>query len=170
MGSCCKAWGRRGWSATCTAAFDGVQSLRSHLFPHRDIAKNALLRWRVFLYWTSLGVFDALVFFFGTYLMFENTTVTSKGQVSAGWGPVGHVGANPEPRGTAGPRVSGGTARAPGAVATARRVTVKDAAREDVLAPQWPQAHDLNPPLALPSGSVRLWLADMGINFIFNAV
>lgn len=102
--------------------------------------------------------------------MFENTTVTSKGQVSAGWGPVSHVGANPEPRGTAGPRVSGGMARAPGAVATARRVTVKDAARENVLAPQWPQAHDLNPPLALPSGSVRLWLADMGINFIFNAV
>jgi phospholipid-translocating ATPase len=49
---------------------------------HRDIAKNALLRWRVFIYWTFLGVFDALVFFFGAYFMFENTTVTSNGQVS----------------------------------------------------------------------------------------
>lgn len=49
---------------------------------HRDIAKNALLRWRVFIYWTLLGVFDALVFFFGAYFMFENTTVTSNGQVS----------------------------------------------------------------------------------------
>lgn len=49
---------------------------------NRDIAKNALLRWRVFIYWTFLGVFDALVFFFGAYFMFENTTVTSNGQVS----------------------------------------------------------------------------------------
>ncbi|KAJ8783285.1 hypothetical protein J1605_009368 [Eschrichtius robustus] len=49
---------------------------------YRDIAKNALLRWRVFIYWTFLGVFDALVFFFGAYFMFENTTVTSNGQVS----------------------------------------------------------------------------------------
>lgn len=53
--------------------------------PHRDVAKNALLRWRVFIYWTLLGVFDALVFFFGAYFMFENTTVTSNGQVSANW-------------------------------------------------------------------------------------
>lgn len=51
-------------------------------FSNRDIAKNALLRWRVFIYWTFLGVFDALVFFFGAYFMFENTTVTSNGQVS----------------------------------------------------------------------------------------
>lgn len=56
--------------------------MRSRPCPHRDIAKNALLRWRVFVYWTFLGVFDALVFFFGAYFMFENTTVTSNGQVS----------------------------------------------------------------------------------------
>ena len=30
-------------------------------------------------------MFDALVFFFGAYFMFENTTVTSNGQVRAGW-------------------------------------------------------------------------------------
>ncbi|XP_036880684.2 phospholipid-transporting ATPase IH isoform X1 [Manis javanica] len=58
-----------------------IDTLRRDPSLYRDIAKNALLRWRVFLYWTSLGVFDALVFFFGTYLMFENTTVTSKGQI-----------------------------------------------------------------------------------------
>ncbi|XP_067569497.1 phospholipid-transporting ATPase IH isoform X6 [Pseudorca crassidens] len=52
---------------------------------YRDIAKNALLRWRVFIYWTFLGVFDALVFFFGAYFMFENTTVTSNGQVFGDW-------------------------------------------------------------------------------------
>ncbi|XP_028904050.1 probable phospholipid-transporting ATPase IH isoform X1 [Ornithorhynchus anatinus] len=48
---------------------------------YRDIAKNSLLRWRLFIYWTFLGVFDALVFFFGAYFMFENTTVTSNGQL-----------------------------------------------------------------------------------------
>ncbi|XP_037655795.1 probable phospholipid-transporting ATPase IH isoform X2 [Choloepus didactylus] len=52
---------------------------------YRDIAKNALLRWRVFIYWTFLGVFDALVFFFGAYFIFENTTVTSNGQVFGNW-------------------------------------------------------------------------------------
>lgn len=52
----------------------------------RDIAKNALLRWRAFIYWTLLGLFNALVFFFGAYFMFENTTVTSNGQVCVGLG------------------------------------------------------------------------------------
>lgn len=36
----------------------------------------------MFIYWTFLGVFDALVFFFGAYFIFENTTVTVNGQVS----------------------------------------------------------------------------------------
>ncbi|PIO36218.1 hypothetical protein AB205_0204460 [Aquarana catesbeiana] len=50
---------------------------------YRDIAKNALLRWRLFIYWTFLGLFDAVVFFFGAYFLFDNATVTSNGQVSA---------------------------------------------------------------------------------------
>ncbi|KAK1341932.1 hypothetical protein QTO34_016683 [Cnephaeus nilssonii] len=52
---------------------------------YRDITKNALLRWRAFIYWTFLGVFDALVFFFGAYFMFENATVTSNGQIFGNW-------------------------------------------------------------------------------------
>lgn len=48
---------------------------------YRDIAKNSLLRWPVFLYWTCLGVFDAVVFFFGAYFLFDNTTFTSNGQL-----------------------------------------------------------------------------------------
>ncbi|XP_036157649.1 probable phospholipid-transporting ATPase IH isoform X1 [Myotis myotis] len=52
---------------------------------YRDITKNALLRWRVFIYWTFLGVFDALVFFFGAYFMFENASVTSNGQIFGNW-------------------------------------------------------------------------------------
>lgn len=56
-----------------------------YLILHRDVAKNALLRWRAFIYWTFLGVFDAVVFFFGAYFLFDNTVVTSNGQVSVGF-------------------------------------------------------------------------------------
>ncbi|XP_053240374.1 phospholipid-transporting ATPase IH isoform X1 [Podarcis raffonei] len=48
---------------------------------YRDVAKNAHLRWRVFIYWTFLGVFDAVVFFFGAYFLFDSSTVTSNGQL-----------------------------------------------------------------------------------------
>jgi hypothetical protein len=52
------------------------------MFPlYRDIAKNSLLRWPIFIYWTFLGVFDAVVFFFGSYFLFNNSTFTSNGQV-----------------------------------------------------------------------------------------
>ncbi|XP_061572115.1 phospholipid-transporting ATPase IH isoform X3 [Cololabis saira] len=48
---------------------------------YRDIAKNSLLRWRIFIYWTVLGVYDAIVMFFGAYFLFDNTTFTSNGQL-----------------------------------------------------------------------------------------
>ncbi|XP_073698672.1 LOW QUALITY PROTEIN: phospholipid-transporting ATPase IH, partial [Garra rufa] len=50
---------------------------------YRDIAKNSLLRWPTFIYWTFLGVFDAVVFFFGAFFLFDNTTFTSNGQLMA---------------------------------------------------------------------------------------
>uniref|UniRef100_A0A8B9BPN7 Phospholipid-transporting ATPase n=1 Tax=Anser brachyrhynchus TaxID=132585 RepID=A0A8B9BPN7_9AVES len=50
-----------------------------------NVAKNALLRWRAFIYWTFLGVFDAVVFFFGAYFLFDNTIVTSNGQMFGNW-------------------------------------------------------------------------------------
>uniref|UniRef100_A0A8C5M1H3 Phospholipid-transporting ATPase n=1 Tax=Leptobrachium leishanense TaxID=445787 RepID=A0A8C5M1H3_9ANUR len=52
---------------------------------YRDIAKNAMLRWRLFIYWTFLGLFDAVVFFFGSYFLFDNATVTSNGQMLGNW-------------------------------------------------------------------------------------
>ncbi|XP_073412951.1 phospholipid-transporting ATPase IH isoform X4 [Dendrobates tinctorius] len=52
---------------------------------YRDIAKNALLRWRLFIYWTFLGLFDAVVFFFGAYFLFDTATVTSNGQMLGNW-------------------------------------------------------------------------------------
>ncbi|KAJ8252755.1 hypothetical protein GJAV_G00205210 [Gymnothorax javanicus] len=52
---------------------------------YRDIGKNSLLRWRTFIYWTFLGVFNAVVFFFGAYFLFDNTTFTSNGQMFGNW-------------------------------------------------------------------------------------
>ncbi|XP_054127488.1 phospholipid-transporting ATPase IH isoform X2 [Melozone crissalis] len=52
---------------------------------YRDVAKNALLRWHAFIYWTFLGVFDAVVFFFGAYFLLNNTVVTSNGQIFGNW-------------------------------------------------------------------------------------
>uniref|UniRef100_A0A8C9ZPL7 Phospholipid-transporting ATPase n=1 Tax=Sander lucioperca TaxID=283035 RepID=A0A8C9ZPL7_SANLU len=52
---------------------------------YRDIAKNSLLRWPIFLYWTILGVYDAIVMFFGAYFLFDNTTFTSNGQMFGNW-------------------------------------------------------------------------------------
>ncbi|XP_019380399.1 PREDICTED: probable phospholipid-transporting ATPase IH isoform X2 [Gavialis gangeticus] len=63
----------------------GADMLKREPTLYRDIAKNALLRWRVFIYWTFLGVFDAMVFFFGAYFLFENTSVSSNGQMFGNW-------------------------------------------------------------------------------------
>ncbi|XP_072557045.1 phospholipid-transporting ATPase IH-like isoform X4 [Paramormyrops kingsleyae] len=52
---------------------------------YRDISKNSLLCWRIFIYWTFLGVFDAAVFFFGIYFLFDDATFTSNGQMFGNW-------------------------------------------------------------------------------------
>ncbi|KAF3857182.1 hypothetical protein F7725_009041 [Dissostichus mawsoni] len=46
---------------------------------------NSLLRWPIFIYWTLLGVYDAIVMFFGAYFLFDNTTFTSNGQMFGNW-------------------------------------------------------------------------------------
>uniref|UniRef100_A0A8C6PCK8 ATPase phospholipid transporting 11A n=1 Tax=Nothobranchius furzeri TaxID=105023 RepID=A0A8C6PCK8_NOTFU len=62
-----------------------METLKREPSLYRDIAKNSLLRWPVFLYWTCLGVFDAVIFFFGAYFLFDNTTFTSNGQMFGNW-------------------------------------------------------------------------------------
>ncbi|XP_036379332.1 phospholipid-transporting ATPase 11C-like [Megalops cyprinoides] len=52
---------------------------------YREIAKNAMLRWGPFLYWTMLGVFQGLLFFFGTYYLFSNPALQDTGQVFGNW-------------------------------------------------------------------------------------
>ncbi|XP_063160925.1 phospholipid-transporting ATPase IH isoform X1 [Candoia aspera] len=61
------------------------ETLKRNPILYRDVAKNAHLRWRVFIYWTFLGVFDAVVFFFGAYFLFDNSTMTSNGQMFGNW-------------------------------------------------------------------------------------
>ncbi|XP_029558708.1 probable phospholipid-transporting ATPase IH isoform X1 [Salmo trutta] len=58
-----------------------IETLKRNPTLYRDVAKNALLRWPVFLYWTCLGLFNACIFFFGAYFLFDNTTFTSNGQL-----------------------------------------------------------------------------------------
>ncbi|XP_048454378.1 phospholipid-transporting ATPase IH-like [Rhincodon typus] len=62
-----------------------IDALRRNPSLYRDVAKNSLLCWKSFIYWTFLGVFDAVVFFFGAYFIFDNSTMTSNGQMFGNW-------------------------------------------------------------------------------------
>ncbi|GCB66302.1 hypothetical protein scyTo_0004941 [Scyliorhinus torazame] len=62
-----------------------IDALKRNPTLYRDIAKNALLSWKLFLYWTFLGVFDAVAFFFGAYFLFDNSTMSSNGQMFGNW-------------------------------------------------------------------------------------
>ncbi|XP_077387732.1 phospholipid-transporting ATPase 11C isoform X2 [Festucalex cinctus] len=62
-----------------------IQSLLSNAPLYREIRKNAMLRWRPFLYWTLLGVFHGLVFFFGVRCLFRNSALQDDGQVFGNW-------------------------------------------------------------------------------------
>lgn len=58
-------------------------SLNWFLHPFcREIAKNAMLRWGPFLYWTILGIFQGLLFFFGVKYLYTNPALQDNGQVS----------------------------------------------------------------------------------------
>ncbi|XP_019718866.1 phospholipid-transporting ATPase IG isoform X3 [Hippocampus comes] len=62
-----------------------IQALLSNAPLYREIRKNAMLRWRPFLYWTLLGVFHGLVFFFGVRCLFRNSALQDDGQVYGNW-------------------------------------------------------------------------------------
>lgn len=47
----------------------------------RKVSDNAMLQWRPFLYWTFLGAFEGLVFFFGVYFLFQNSSLEDNGKV-----------------------------------------------------------------------------------------
>ncbi|XP_055499958.1 phospholipid-transporting ATPase IG isoform X3 [Leucoraja erinacea] len=63
-----------------------IEILKKDPSLYRNIANNALLQWKPFLYWTILGLFNGLVFFFGAYFLYDNTSLFSgNGQVYGNW-------------------------------------------------------------------------------------
>uniref|UniRef100_A0A4W6EKA6 ATPase phospholipid transporting 11C n=1 Tax=Lates calcarifer TaxID=8187 RepID=A0A4W6EKA6_LATCA len=62
-----------------------IEILLDNATLYREIAKNAMLRWGPFLYWTLLGVFHGLLFFFGVRYLFSNPALQDNGQVFGNW-------------------------------------------------------------------------------------
>uniref|UniRef100_A0A3B5A0I9 Phospholipid-transporting ATPase n=1 Tax=Stegastes partitus TaxID=144197 RepID=A0A3B5A0I9_9TELE len=62
-----------------------IEVLLDNATLYREIAKNGMLRWGPFLYWTLLGVFHGLLFFFGVRYLFSNPALQDNGQVFGNW-------------------------------------------------------------------------------------
>ncbi|XP_066504564.1 phospholipid-transporting ATPase 11C isoform X2 [Hoplias malabaricus] len=62
-----------------------IEILLNNATLYREIAKNAMLRWCPFLYWTVLGIFQGLLFFFGVKYLFSNPALQDNGQVFGNW-------------------------------------------------------------------------------------
>ncbi|KAM5145743.1 phospholipid-transporting ATPase IG isoform 2-T2 [Mantella aurantiaca] len=62
-----------------------IETLLANPKLYMRISDNAMLQWLPFLYWTVLGAFEGLVFFFGVYLLFQNPSLEGHGQVFGNW-------------------------------------------------------------------------------------
>ncbi|KAL2077202.1 hypothetical protein ACEWY4_026706 [Coilia grayii] len=62
-----------------------IEVLMDNATLYREVAKNAMLRWGPFVYWTILGVFQGLLFFFGVRYLFSNPALQDNGQVFGNW-------------------------------------------------------------------------------------
>ncbi|XP_010901411.2 phospholipid-transporting ATPase 11C isoform X2 [Esox lucius] len=62
-----------------------MEALLENAALYRDVAKNAMLRWGPFSYWTLLGVYQGLLFFFGVRFLFGNPALQDNGQVFGNW-------------------------------------------------------------------------------------
>ncbi|XP_077345742.1 phospholipid-transporting ATPase IG isoform X1 [Lithobates pipiens] len=62
-----------------------IETLMANPKLYMRISDNAMLQWLPFLYWTMLGAFEGLVFFFGVYLLFQNPSLEGNGQVFGNW-------------------------------------------------------------------------------------
>ncbi|KAM6061529.1 phospholipid-transporting ATPase IG isoform 1-T1 [Chlamydotis macqueenii] len=62
-----------------------IDTLTSDPQLYMKISDNAMLQWRPFLYWTFLGAFEGLVFFFGVYFLFQNSSLEDNGKVFGNW-------------------------------------------------------------------------------------
>ncbi|XP_059588859.1 phospholipid-transporting ATPase IG isoform X2 [Alligator mississippiensis] len=62
-----------------------IETLTSDPQLYMKISDNAMLQWKPFLYWTFLGAFEGLVFFFGVYYLFQNSSLEDNGKVFGNW-------------------------------------------------------------------------------------
>uniref|UniRef100_A0A7M4ERV7 Phospholipid-transporting ATPase n=1 Tax=Crocodylus porosus TaxID=8502 RepID=A0A7M4ERV7_CROPO len=62
-----------------------IETLTSDPQLYMKISDNAMLQWKPFLYWTFLGAFEGLVFFFGVYFLFQNSSLEDNGKVFGNW-------------------------------------------------------------------------------------
>ncbi|XP_069799186.1 phospholipid-transporting ATPase IG isoform X1 [Dendropsophus ebraccatus] len=62
-----------------------IEALIANPKLYMRISDNAMLQWLPFLYWTALGAFEGLVFFFGVYFLFQNPSLEGNGQVFGNW-------------------------------------------------------------------------------------
>ncbi|KAG8553472.1 hypothetical protein GDO81_003425 [Engystomops pustulosus] len=62
-----------------------IETLIANPKLYMRISDNAMLQWLPFLYWTALGAFEGLVFFFGVYFLFQNPSLEGNGQVFGNW-------------------------------------------------------------------------------------
>ncbi|KAM4695931.1 phospholipid-transporting ATPase IG [Rhinophrynus dorsalis] len=62
-----------------------IETLIANPKLYMRISDNAMLQWGPFLYWTLLGIFEGLVFFFGVCLLFQNPSLEGNGQVFGNW-------------------------------------------------------------------------------------
>ncbi|RMC22036.1 hypothetical protein DUI87_02907 [Hirundo rustica rustica] len=62
-----------------------IDTLTSDPQLYMKVSDNAMLQWRPFLYWTFLGTFEGLVFFFGVYFLFQSSSLEDNGKVFGNW-------------------------------------------------------------------------------------
>ncbi|XP_067160198.1 phospholipid-transporting ATPase IG isoform X4 [Apteryx mantelli] len=62
-----------------------IDTLTSDPQLYMKVSDNAMLQWKPFLYWTFLGAFEGLVFFFGVYFLFQNSSLEDNGKVFGNW-------------------------------------------------------------------------------------
>ncbi|XP_060105861.1 phospholipid-transporting ATPase IG isoform X2 [Heteronotia binoei] len=62
-----------------------IDTLMSFPKLYMNVSDNAMLQLKPFLYWTFLGLFDGLVFFFGGYFLFREPSLEDNGKMSGNW-------------------------------------------------------------------------------------
>uniref|UniRef100_H3AJ65 Phospholipid-transporting ATPase n=1 Tax=Latimeria chalumnae TaxID=7897 RepID=H3AJ65_LATCH len=62
-----------------------IETLNSDFKLYRSVSNNAMLQWKPFVYWTFLGLFEGLMFFFGAYFLYQNPILEDNGQVFGNW-------------------------------------------------------------------------------------